>query len=235
MRRCWYILGRVVAWFAMHLRKITKVFFQCLEKIHMSWSVNHERASQWLNGKESACQCKRCRDLASISRLGRSLGGGHGNSLQYSCLENPMDGGIWKATVHEVTKSQTWLNDWAYTHINHKIHWMHRTGIRVRRWTGLKRTRRGHFGWRRLRGGNEQCGLVGGEDPELNRGELKFSWLRRWRLRWLSLWKTLKVSQRCPGFSLVIPKQWTIWGRKGPGNNLPAVVCRVDGVGGCRD
>ena len=235
MRRCWYILGRVVAWFAMHLRKITKVFFQCLEKIHMSWSVNHERASQWLKGKESACQCKRCRDLASISRLGRSLGGGHGNSLQYSCLENPMDGGIWKATVHEVTKSRTWLNDWAYTHINHKIHWMHRTGIRVRRWTGLKRTRRGHFGWRRLRGGNEQCGLVGGEDPELNRGELKFSWLRRWWLRWLSLWKTLKVSQRCPGFSLVIPKQWTIWGRKGPGNNLPAVVCRVDGVGGCRD
>ena len=219
----------------MHLRKITKVFFQCLEKIHMSWSVNHERASQWLNGKESACQCKRCRDLASISRLGRSLGGGHDNSLQYSCLENPMDGGIWKATVHEVTKSRTWLNDWAYTHINHKIHWMHRTGIRVRRWTGLKRTRRGHFGWRRLRGGNEQCGLVGGEDPELNRGELKFSWLRRWWLRWLSLWKTLKVSQRCPGFSLVIPKQWTIWGRKGPGNNLPAVVCRVDGVGGCRD
>ena len=144
MRRCWYILGRVVAWFSVHLRKITKVSFQCSEKIHMSWSVNHERASRWLSGKESACQCRRCRNLALIPRLGRSLGGGHGNSLQYSYLENPMDRGIWKATVHEVTKSQTWLNDWAHTHnINHKIPWMHRTGIRVRRWIGLKGTAEG--------------------------------------------------------------------------------------------
>ena len=38
-----------------------------------------------------------------------SLGGGHGNPLQYSCLENPMDRGAWRATVHGVTKSRTRL------------------------------------------------------------------------------------------------------------------------------
>ena len=40
----------------------------------------------------------------------RSPGGGHGNRLQYSCLENPMDRGAWRATVLRVTKSQTRLN-----------------------------------------------------------------------------------------------------------------------------
>ena len=47
------------------------------------------------------------RDVASIPRLGRYPGGGHGNPLQYSCLENPMDRGAWWATVHRITKSQT--------------------------------------------------------------------------------------------------------------------------------
>ena len=46
------------------------------------------------------------RDLGSIPGLGRSPGGGHGNPLQYSCLENPMDRGVWWATVYRVTKSQ---------------------------------------------------------------------------------------------------------------------------------
>ena len=39
--------------------------------------------------------------------LDRSPGGGHGNPLQYSCLENPMDRGVWPATVHGVAKSRT--------------------------------------------------------------------------------------------------------------------------------
>jgi len=46
-------------------------------------------------------------DARSIHGLGRSPGEGNGNSLQYSCLENPMDRGAWWATVHRVTKSQT--------------------------------------------------------------------------------------------------------------------------------
>ena len=47
----------------------------------------------------------------SIPGLGRSPGGGKGNPLQYSCLENPMDGRAWWATVHGVTKSWTQLSD----------------------------------------------------------------------------------------------------------------------------
>ena len=45
------------------------------------------------------------RDMGLIPGSGRSPGGGHGNTLQYSCLENSMDGGAWSATVHGVTKS----------------------------------------------------------------------------------------------------------------------------------
>ena len=48
-------------------------------------------------------------DLGLIPGRGKSLGGGNGNSLQYSCLENPMDRGAWRATVHRVAKSQTLL------------------------------------------------------------------------------------------------------------------------------
>jgi len=47
------------------------------------------------------------RDAGSVSGLGRSLGGGHGNPLQYFCLENPMDRGAWWAIVHGITKSWT--------------------------------------------------------------------------------------------------------------------------------
>ena len=49
-------------------------------------------------------------DAGSIPQSGRSPGGGNGNPLQYSCLENCMDRGAWRATVHGVTKSQTRLN-----------------------------------------------------------------------------------------------------------------------------
>ena len=44
--------------------------------------------------------------MGSIPGLGRSPGGGHGNQLQYSCLENPIDRGAWWATVHRVSKSR---------------------------------------------------------------------------------------------------------------------------------
>ena len=48
-------------------------------------------------------------DLGSIPELGRFPGEGNGNPLQCSCLENPMDRGAWRATVHRATKSQTQL------------------------------------------------------------------------------------------------------------------------------
>ena len=50
-------------------------------------------------------------DLGSIPGLRRSLGKEHGNPSHYSCLENPMDTGAWRATVHGVTQSQTQLSD----------------------------------------------------------------------------------------------------------------------------
>ena len=56
------------------------------------------------DGKETTCSVG---DLGSISELGRSLGGGDGNPLQYSCLENPKNRGAWRATVYRIAKSQT--------------------------------------------------------------------------------------------------------------------------------
>ena len=56
------------------------------------------------NGKVSAYNAG---DLGLIPGLGRFPGEGNGNPLQYSCLENPMDGGAWQATAHGVAKSQT--------------------------------------------------------------------------------------------------------------------------------
>ena len=57
------------------------------------------------------------RDPGSIPGFGRSPGGGHGNPLQYSCLENPMDRGAWRATVHGIAKSQTSLKQFITHHI----------------------------------------------------------------------------------------------------------------------
>ena len=62
--------------------------------------------------KGSACNAG---DLGSIPGSGRSPGEGNGNSLQFSCLENPMDRGAWWATVHRVAKSQTRLNNFTFT------------------------------------------------------------------------------------------------------------------------
>ena len=56
------------------------------------------------DSKASACNAG---DMGSIPGSGRSPGEGHGNPLQYSCLENPMDKGAWQATVHGVPRSQT--------------------------------------------------------------------------------------------------------------------------------
>ena len=65
-------------------------------------SYNHLWLPWWLSGK--ACNA---RSEGSIPGSGRSPGEGNGNPLQDSCLGNPMDRGAWRATVHEVAKSQT--------------------------------------------------------------------------------------------------------------------------------
>ena len=63
------------------------------------------------SGKELSGNAGDIKDLSAIPGLGRSPGEGHGNSLQYSCLEHNMDRGAWRGTVHRVAKSQTWLSD----------------------------------------------------------------------------------------------------------------------------
>ena len=62
---------------------------------------------QWLSGKESACNAGAAGDTGSIPGLGRPSGVGHGNPLQYSFLENPMDRGARRATVHRVAELDT--------------------------------------------------------------------------------------------------------------------------------
>ena len=67
-------------------------------------------------GKESACNAG---DMGSIPGLGRSPGEGNGNPLQYSCLENPMDGGTLQATVHGVARvGHNWVTFTSLGRIN---------------------------------------------------------------------------------------------------------------------
>ena len=63
------------------------------------------------DGKESTCNAG---DQDSIPRLGRSPGEENGNPLRYSCLENPMDRGVWWATTPGIAKSQIELSDFTF-------------------------------------------------------------------------------------------------------------------------
>ena len=58
--------------------------------------------------------CLQFRRPGSIPGSGRSPGEGNSNPLRYYCLENPMDGGAWQATLHGVTKRRTWLSDFTF-------------------------------------------------------------------------------------------------------------------------
>ena len=66
---------------------------------------------QWLRGKDSACNAG---VAGLIPGLGRCPGGGHGNPLQYFCLENSMGSGAWQATVHRVSKSWSQLSNFHF-------------------------------------------------------------------------------------------------------------------------
>ena len=60
-------------------------------------------------GEEPTCQCRRHSDVGLIPGSGGAPGGGHGSPLQYSCWENPMDRGAWRAAVQRAAKSRTRL------------------------------------------------------------------------------------------------------------------------------
>ena len=75
---------------------------------HFSLTLTIVRAFQVaLMVKKLPANAGDIRDIGSIPGSGRSPGGGHGNPLQYSCMENPMDRGAWWAAVHRVTQSDT--------------------------------------------------------------------------------------------------------------------------------
>ena len=88
-----------------------------LELYHRATITLYENKTENLPPtSEVKASARNAGDLGSISRLGRSLGEGNGNPLQFSCLENSMDGGAWWATVHGVAKSRTRLRDFTFTY-----------------------------------------------------------------------------------------------------------------------
>ena len=85
-------------------KKVNKVFQrQCLS----AYLVGASQVALMI--KNPSTNSEDVRDRGLIPGLGRSPEGGHGNSLQYSCLEDPMDRGAWQATGYGVAKSQTQL------------------------------------------------------------------------------------------------------------------------------
>ena len=77
-----------------------------------------------LRGKESPANAGEAGDAGSIPGLERSPGGGNGNPLQYSCLENPMDRGACHATVNGVAKSQTRLSTYVLIYKTRSLVWV---------------------------------------------------------------------------------------------------------------
>ena len=101
-----------------------------------SWSTTHDRCSLHrfqklhslvINGvkrwrKFSSVDMKRLADHVRILEIMQSkLGEGNGTPLQYSCLENPMDGGAWQAAVHGVAENRTRLSDFPFTFHFHAL------------------------------------------------------------------------------------------------------------------
>ena len=88
------------------------MLFDNRENIHRAakrllWS--HMGFPGGASGKEPACSTGDIRDIGSIPGSGRSPGGGNANTLQHSCLENPMDRGAWRATVQGLQRVRaTW-------------------------------------------------------------------------------------------------------------------------------
>ena len=76
-----------------------------------------DEAQVMLMVKNPPANAGNIKDLISILGVGRSPGGGNGNPLQYSCLENPMDRGSWQATVHRVAKRLSMLYEHRIPHL----------------------------------------------------------------------------------------------------------------------
>ena len=91
-------------------RKLRHREFKETEKVHLvfPWHLTSSVVPGGLEGKESVCNSG---DPGLVPGLGRSPGEGNDSPLQYSCLENTVDGGVWRAIAHGVAKSRTQLSD----------------------------------------------------------------------------------------------------------------------------
>ena len=89
-----------------------KYFYSSVGKNIWSSLYSLSGTSWWLSIRESSCQFRRCRRRGFHPWVGKIPWKKHGNSLQHSCLENPIDRGTWRATVHGVAKSWAWLSYW---------------------------------------------------------------------------------------------------------------------------
>ena len=108
------------------------------------------------DSKESTCSV---RNLGLIPLSGRSPGEGNGYQLQYSCLENSMDRGAWRATIHRVTKSRTrlrnthnflWINS-LFPKLNQKLNWYNRH-FKKKQHENTDTESVGFLRWRKLNG-----------------------------------------------------------------------------------
>ena len=89
-----------MVWSQLNIHEGEKPFisYQTQNKL----DIDQRGLPRWLSDKDSTCQAG---DLGSVPGLGRSAGEGNGNPLQYSCLGNTMDRGVWQAIVHGLTES----------------------------------------------------------------------------------------------------------------------------------
>ena len=95
-------------WISLQSKGLSRVFSNTTEgKVHLVWTP------WWLSNKESACNGG---NLGSVPGLRRSAGEGNGNPLQYSCLENPMDRGAWRATWDHKQSDTTEVTDHTRLH-----------------------------------------------------------------------------------------------------------------------
>ena len=122
------------------------MFIHSLVDGHLFDSLNNAAVNIHLdfpgsaNGKELACQCKRHKRLGFSPWVGKIPGGGHANPSYYSCLENPMDSGVWWATIHRVAKKQTQLKQHSTHAQKHSLTriWLSPAGIILVIYVGLQ-------------------------------------------------------------------------------------------------
>ena len=117
-RRTQYMLGSEEQWSlnrSLNYYVISQLQVFC-KKAGKREKITCKGLPWWLSIEESACSAGATGDLGSIPGLGRSPGRGCGNTLQYCCLENPMDRGAWGAAGHGVTQSRPSCSELARVH-----------------------------------------------------------------------------------------------------------------------